>query len=419
MLANLRKIYYEFPRRFWMVVFVSFIDRVGGTLVFPFFALYITQKFNVGMTQAGIVLGTFSIFGLLGNIIGGALTDRIGRRRLILFGLIFSAVSALAFGLVNSFILLFPIGAAIGVLSDVAGPAHAAMIADILPESQRQEGFGVLRVVGNLAWIIGPPIGGAVATKSFLALFVIDAMVSCFVALLFYRLIPETKPKPQEHEKPETMTQTFRGYAKVLRDSPFLGFILASILMGVVYIQMYSSLSVFLRDQHGINPQQYGLIMTSSAITVVLFQFWTTRVIKIRPPFLMMALGSLFYMIGFGMYGFVATIPLFVAALVVVTIGEMIVMPTASTLAANFAPEAMRGRYMAVFSLVWALPAAIGPSAAGFILDNFNRNYLWYAGGILCAVAAFAFYILHQRLGANKRFAPAPVEAQTVAVPSK
>ena len=169
MLARLSKIYNEFPRKFWVVVGVSFIDRVGGTLLFPFFSLYITQKFNVGMTQAGMILGLFSIFGLFGGMIGGALTDRFGRRKMIIIGLVFSAVSTLTLGLVNQFATLIPLAVVIGLLSDFAGPAHDAMIADLLSEKQRQEGFGILRVVGNMAWIIGPTIGGFVAKRSFLA----------------------------------------------------------------------------------------------------------------------------------------------------------------------------------------------------------------------------------------------------------
>ena len=94
MFTRLNKIYHEFPRLFWVVVVVSFIDRIGGTLLFPFFALYITQKFSVGMTQAGILLGVSSLFGLIGSTIGGALTDKFGRKQLILFGLVFSAVVA-------------------------------------------------------------------------------------------------------------------------------------------------------------------------------------------------------------------------------------------------------------------------------------------------------------------------------------
>jgi MFS family permease len=405
MLQNWKKIYLEFPRQFWLVVGVSFIDRVGGTLLFPFFALYITQRFSVGMTQAGIILGLFSISSLVGGLVGGGLTDRFGRRNLIIFGLVFSAISTLTLGYVPDFDLLFPLAIVIGFLSDIAGPAHQAMIADLLPERQRQEGYGIMRVVGNMAWIIGPTIGGFVANRSFLALFITDAIVSSIVALLFFLFLKETKPKDVEGEEPQGLGATFAGYIQVLKDIPYVAYIGASILMGIVYIQMYNSLSVFLRDQHGLSPQGYGIILTTSAVTVIFFQFRMTRLIKTRPPFLMMAIGTIFYLIGFGMYGVVGIFGLFMAAMVVITIGEMIVVPTGSTLAANFAPAAMRGRYMAVFSFVWALPATIGPAAAGYILDNAaNPNLLWFAGALLCAISALGFFGLHLWLGKRKRF---------------
>jgi MFS family permease len=165
MFTRINRIYHEFPSKFWIVVLVSFIDRIGGTLLFPFFSLYITQKFNVGMTQAGIILGIFSVFGLVGSMVGGALTDKFGRRRLILFGLVFSALSTLSLGLAKTLAALYPLAVVIGLLSDVAGPANQAMIADLLPEKQRAEGFGILRVAGNMAWIIGPTIGGFVANR--------------------------------------------------------------------------------------------------------------------------------------------------------------------------------------------------------------------------------------------------------------
>ena len=92
---SLQELYHEFPPRFWIVVGVHFIDKIGGTLAFPFFALYITGKFNVGMTEAGILLGLLSVAGILGSVVGGGLTDRLGRRKLILFGLVASALSAL------------------------------------------------------------------------------------------------------------------------------------------------------------------------------------------------------------------------------------------------------------------------------------------------------------------------------------
>ncbi len=408
MLTSIRAIYHDFPQRFWTVAAVSFIDKVGGKILFPFFALYITQQFNVGMTQAGIVLGIFAVSSMLGGMIGGALTDRWGRRRLIIAGLIFSAVSTLALGLVRELALLYPLAFVIGLLADLAGPAHQAMVADILPEEKRQEGFGVLRVVANLSWIVGPSITGFIVGHSFRALFVIDAIISCIVAALFFLFIPETKPAAQADETPESLLATFRGYGRALGDMAFMAYILGLSLLGVVYIQMYNSLSVFLRDQHGVSPQGYGFLLTASAITVIFVQFWTSRRIKSLPPFLLMVAGSLFYLVGFGMYGFVASYALFVTAIVVVTLGEMIVMPTSAALAAGFAPEAMRGRYMAIFGLTFGLPAAVGPAAAGIILDNYDPNWLWYFGALLCGLAALSFYLLHLRLGRRSQFQNAP-----------
>ncbi|MHB8088552.1 MAG: MDR family MFS transporter [Anaerolineaceae bacterium] len=412
---NFSKIAREFPRKFWIVVGVSFIDHVGGTMLFPFFSLYITQKFNVGMTEAGIVLGIFALSGLFGQMIGGALTDKFGRRNLIIFGLIFSALSTLTLGLVKDFSVLIPLAVVIGLLSDMAGPAHGAMIADILPEQKRQEGFGILRVVGNMAWIIGPTIGGFVAAKSFLALFIIDAIISCFVALLFFLFISETKPETHEEHKQESLFKTFLGYGKVVTNKAFMAFLVALILMGLVYQQMYNSLSVYLRDVHNIDPSGYGFLLTASAIVVILFQFSVTRYIKNKAPFVIMAVGTLFYMVGFSMFGFVTAYWLFVAAIIVVTMGEMLVVPTSQVLVAGFAPEDMRGRYMGVFGMTWSIPGVIAPYLAGVILDNLDPNLLWYIGGILCAVAAFGFFGLHAAIGKQKRF-QAVEEESAVAV---
>lgn len=410
MFSKLGKIYHEFPSKFWVVVMASFIDGIGGTLLFPFLSLYITQRFNVGMTQAGIILGIYSAFGLIGSTVGGVLTDKFGRRGLILFGLVFSALSTLTLGLVNQLYVLYPLVVVIGLLSNIAGPAHSAMVADLLPEKQRAEGFGILRVAGNLAWIIGPTIGGLVANHSFFMLFVIDSVLSCIVAAIFFKLVPETKPEASPEKKQESVWQTAAGYRHVLRDLAYVAFLVASMLMLVVYQQMYNTLPVYLRDSHGFSTQQFGFLLTTSAIVVVLFQFTVSRLIKKRPPFLMMALGTVFYVVGFGMIGFISPYLLFVLAIVVITTGEMIVVPTSQALAANFAPTDMRGRYMAVFGLSWAIPSTIGPGLAGLVLDNFNPNLLWYVGGALCIVSTFSFYLLHLRLGRQKRFEPAAEE---------
>ncbi|MCD4699479.1 MAG: MFS transporter [Phycisphaerae bacterium] len=111
------------------------------------------------------------------------------------------------------------------------------------------------------------------------------------------------------------------------------------------------------------------------------------------------------------MYVVVDGFALFLVAILLITIGEMIVMPVSQALAARFAPEDMRGRYMAFFSLSWAIPATVGPLAAGLIMDNFQPQWVWYACGILSALAIAGFLRLHSRT--QKRFKVAEAEQVT------
>jgi MFS family permease len=413
-LRRLTSTFREYPNKYWILVIATFIDRLGGTLIGPFFALYITKQFNVGMTEAGVLFAIFSISGLGGNMVGGALADKFGRRGMVLFGLVFSALSSISMGLVKQLSVFYSLAVLVGLLSDVAGPARQAMVADLLPEEKHAEGFGVMRVSANLAWILGPTIGGLLAAKSYLLLFVLDAISSLITAFIVFKLIPETKPTATAVTQSETMIETLIGYRQVIADRLYLGFIGASMLMGVVYIQMYNTLSVYLRDVHGIPERGYGLMLSLNAATVVVLQFWITRRTRGRPPMLMMALGTLLYMVGFTMYGIVSTYSLFIFAMIWITFGEMIVVPVGQALVARFAPEEMRGRYMAFYGLAWSIPGAVGPWAAGLVLDNYNPNWVWYIGGILCALSIVGFLALH---ASTKARFDLPAEQQEAAAP--
>jgi MFS family permease len=311
-------------------------------------------------------------------------------------------------GLVNELSHFYLLAIVVGSLSNIAGPAHQAMVADILPEEKRTEGFGMLRVAANLAWIFGPMIGGLIAGRSYLMLFILDAITSLIVAFIVFRSIPETKPQEPETEHKKTFAQTFVGYRVVLADRLYLVYLLVSMFMLIAYQQMYHTLSVYLRDSHGVPARGFGALLSIDAALVVLLQFWVTRRVRDRPPMVMMAVGTALYMVGLAMFGFVSTYWLFIVAILLLTFGEMVVMPVSQALAARFAPEDMRGRYMAFYSLAWAVPSTIGPWAAGLILDNYNPDWVWYAAGIVCAIAVIGFLSLH--MSAQKRFAAVPAE---------
>ncbi len=404
---NVRRILGEYPRAFWMLAIVTFIDRLGGSLLYPFFALYITSKFGVGMTQVGVLFGFFSISSIVGGFVGGAAADRLGRKGLIVFSLLATSLSSLAMGLAPTMAAFVVLALVVGLLTDAGGPAYQAMVADLLPEEKRAEGFGVIRVVFNLAVVIGPAIGGLLASRSFLLLFIVDAITSALTAAFAIFFLAETKPAPHPDAPRETVWQTFRGYGQALRDSLFMAFVFACALQVLVYLQMNTSLPVFLRDHHGISPQGYGGILSLNAAMVVLFQFAITRRIRGYPPLIVMAVGTALYALGFAMYGFTATYALFLLAMVIITIGEMLVAPVSQALVAQLAPEDKRARYMATFGLAWIIPGVVGPLLAGLVMDYGDARWVWYAAGLIGAASAAMFLRLQRRVGGSRQPAPA------------
>lgn len=406
MLSRVKNLSQEFPRTFWILTGATFIDQVGGWLLFPFFALYVTEHFGVGMTEVGILFAIFSVANLIGGVIGGALTDKLGRKWMLMFGLIASATSSLLMALVNELVVFYGLAALVGLLTTAGGPAQQAMVADILHEEKRAEGYGLQRVSMNLAAAIGPAIGGLLAAQSFLLLFVTDAVTSIITAVIVYYALPETKPQVDERAEQESLVQSIKGYRTVLQDSLFMAFWLVSALTVLTYSQVNSTYSVYLRDVHGLSTRSYGYLLSLNAGMVVLFQFWVTRRVSKYPAMLMMAAGSALYAIGFSMVGFVSGFGLFAAAMVVITIGEMIIVPVAQALVARLAPEDKRGRYMAAFGFTWTIPFAIGPLLAGLIMDNLNPDLVWYLSGLIGLIAA-AGYLWLQLQGAG-RIAPEP-----------
>ena len=395
-LKNAKRVFSEYPRAFWTYNVIVFIDRLGGFMLYPFFALYLTRKFDIGMPTVGILFAIFSVSGFVGSALGGALTDRMGRRGVIIASLLLSSLSALGMGFAPTLAVFVAVSVIVGTLGSIGGPAHEAVVADLLPPDKRAEGYGIIRMVFNVAVIIAPPIAGLLISHSYLTLFIVDAVISIIAAGIVLLALPETKPAAHPDAQPETMKQTFAGYGRVFRDTPFVLFIGVTIMMTLVYMNMNTTLGVFLRDYKGIPEIGFGSLLSINATIVVAFQFWLTRKLEKFKPLLMMAAGTFLYAIGFAMYGFVSGMTLLITAMVIITIGEMVVAPFQQSLVANFAPENMRGRYMAVSGLSWGIAFMIGPYFAGLLLDSGNPNSLWLVSGFIGLLATVGFTILNR-----------------------
>jgi MFS family permease len=394
MFKKIKKGYKEYPKPFKVLVLATFIDRLGGFLLFPFFAVYIIERFGVGMTQVGFLFSMFAGGSIIGSTLGGALADKYGRRSMVLLGLISSGIGSILMGIVDDLIIFFIVAAILGVLGDLGGPARQAMVVDLLPKDLQTEGFGLLRVAVNVSATIGPIFGGFLASESYMLLFIADATSSLITALIVFITIPETKPEKQDDKPEESVMKTMIGYKEVFKDSVYIMFLAVSIITVLVYMQLYSTLSVFLLTVYEFPKENFGILVAMNALMVVLFQFWITKRTSKYAPMKMMALGTLLYMIGFGMYGFISEVYLFFVAMFILTVGEMIVIPVSQAAVALFAPEDKRGRYMAIYGFSWSIPNLFGVVVAGLVMDYIGPNWVWYITGILSLIAIIGFLLL-------------------------
>jgi MFS family permease len=439
--------YREFSGTFWTLVTARFIDALGGAMIFPFFTLYITARFEVDLVKVGIVFGLVTVTGIVGSIIGGILADKFGRKLMVMFGLVVSATTSLLLVVVEDFTVFSITALFVGLFGSIGGPANGAMVADLVPEEKRAQGFGIFRVMHNLAVTIGPAIGGIVAgiaiaetglydlmtaylganfsglfvENPFALLFVLDAITSIITAAIVWWRIPETKPEIEAEAEGEEVAageiapQKTAGYGPVLRDTRYMVFLAASMLMVLCYMQMNGTLAVYLRDYHSISTARFGWIISLNAGMVVLFQFAITRRIEGYAQMAMMALGSALMVVGFGMYGFVGTYGLFLVAMAIITVGEMVVAPVGQAIAAEMAPEDMRGRYMAFYGFSWSIPNAVGLALAGMVI-KINPELVWYASAGSAAVATLAFWLMHLQVKKREESAKLAMPVSEAAV---
>ena len=346
------------------------------------------------MIEVGYIFSLFSVGMLVGSVIGGAIADKFGRKFILLFGIFASGLSSLLFIWVSYLPLLYVLSALMGLLGSLGQPAQNAMVADLLPPEIQTDGYGIFRIVMNVTVVIGPLLGGLIADYSYNWLFIADAVASTITGIIVIFTVPETKPEGTPQQKKESFMDTVRGYGHVLKDGVFMFFVLLGSLISLVYMQMNSTLSVFLNQEYGFTLQQFSYLLSMNALMVVFLQLPTTWIVKKGSPLILTALGAFLYAIGFGLYGFISTIPWFFIAMVIITIAEMIVSPLSQTITVRLASKDKMARYMAVNGLSWMLPSLFGVILAGLVMEKMNPNWVWYFGGIFLLIAAVGYILL-------------------------
>jgi len=390
----------EYPRQFWILLGGMLIISSGNGMVWPFLTLLLRQRLDVSLTTVGFLLSLQSGARLITTLLAGPVVDRLGRKWVMVASLAASSLGYIALGLASNLQAWAAALIAIGAASPLFHVGAEAMVADLIPPERRIEAFSLARMGNNVGVALGPAVGGFIATMSYAWAFFAAAMANALFAVMALAGLGETLPRSEARARQSHPTG---GYGPLLRDRPFLAFWATYALATVPSWLVFVYLSVYAKEQFGVPESSYGFIMTTNAMMVVLLQYGVSRITKRYPDLPMLAMGALFYALGAGSVALGHSFSAFLASMVLLTVGEMTIVPTGTTLTANLAPAEMRGRYMGFLGLTWGLAGIIGPIFGGYLNDHVAPIAIWYGGLGLGLAATLGFLLLCGWLGKSLR----------------
>jgi MFS family permease len=372
-----------FPRQFWVLTIGIFIYVGAAALAFPFEAIYLRQNLHTSMTMIGVVFGLVPLAVMPLQFWGGHLTDRLGRRRIIMLSVLVGVGWFLGFAFVTE---LWQVALLVALESAFGWPlfqtASNAMIADLLPSEKRQEGFGVTRAAMNFGVVVGPVLAAQALGRygvSYRMLF-LSAAVGCALMVVMMAIwIRESRPSSALQRTWHVDHQGRSGYRRVFHDRVFIVFCLAAVLPVFCIGNFGSIYAVYITSFLGVPSSEWAYLLTLNALIVVLVQIPLVTVLRMRNRMVLLAVSSGLLAFGIGGSAFAGPLWSLVILIVVLSLGETLLSPVASAEVADLAPEALRGRYMGVWTVVWNGGAALGPAFGGWAMDHVGGRQAFVA----------------------------------------
>ena len=413
-IQKLRRQARVFPRQFWLLIAGTFFYLLVTSLAFPFTAILLRQRLGVSMGVVGAIMGGTALVGLPLQLVAGSLSDRLGRRAVMILCAAGSTImyGGLAFvhGLWPACLLVF-CDRALGWPMFLT--ASNTMVADLVRPRLRPEGYSLVRLMIGAGEVVGPlAAAGLLAARCPLPVLFVLAGAGCFGFLVFtLAALKETRPAHAAHGRtpaayetggiqalgsavPSPAAQPRRrrragdgqatGYGRVLADRRFLAFCAISLLPLFIFGQMYASLPVLVTGTLHVQQSTWALLMSFMAVVVVLTQYPAIRLVKRLDPMFQIALASALFGLGLGLTAFVPAGALLMLTMATLALAQALFGPVSSSIVAGMADVEVRGRYMGAWTLIWSAgQQAIGPMLGGVLFDRLGAHGTY---GLIIAV---------------------------------
>ena len=393
LLSRMKEFLQTYPTQFWLLFWGMLVHTTGMSMVWPFLVVYIGDELALPLSVVTSLITINAVTRLATSLAAGSITDRIGRKWSMVISLVVSG-GGLALMIPAQTYWQF---ALIMVLRGIFQPLYRvgsdAMVADLVPTGQRADAYALVRLSKNLGIAMGPALGGVLAARSYGITFSIAAGAALFFGILIAIFALETLPE-KALQAQEKLISNLKAYQEIWQDRLFISFVFGFILRQVSGSILWVLLGAYTKDNYGLPENIFGLIPTTNALMVVFLQLFVTRKTSRFNPLGVMALGTMLYGIGVGSIALGTGFWGFWTSMVIVTLGELMVIPTASTFTANRAPEHMRGRYMSLLAISWGAGSMVGPLLGGLLNDTISPKAIWYGGGAAGLLGSVVYLVL-------------------------
>ena len=415
---KLKLLYNEYPRQYWLMITGVVISTAGGSMIWPFLLIYASGKLDLPLSTVATLISINAGTGLLASLIAGSLADRIGRKVVMNFSL---TVNGLAYFLLMN-AETYPQFVGLMMMIGLSNPLYQvgadAMLADMIPSEKRTDAYAINRIANNAAFALGPAIGGFLATRSYDLAFYCAGTGFLIYSLILFFLARETlnaqnlpqvalkkvwaplKPfyipfgRRESSLGQSRTSQSDGGYGRVFQDKSYMVFVGLLSLGLIAPTMLWILMPVYAKTNYGIPESLYGWIPTTNAVMCVFVQYWVTRITRRHRTLPVLGAGILIFALGVGSVALMSSFWGFWLSMVILTFGELTLVPTASKFVADLAPADLRGRYMSVHWLGWGLARTLSPILGGFLNDNIAPRAIWVGGLLIGLTSTLGLFLL-------------------------
>lgn len=396
----------------WIFAIGRFLSEVGTGCTLFYAPIFFVNQVGLSATSVGVALGSASISGVVGRIVGGSLADseHWGRRRTLLLATAISAIGSLVLAATDNFTILV-IGSLISGLGiGFYWPAAESVVADASQIDNRRETFAIARLADNLGLAIGIMLAGFLISVigSYRWLFVIDAI--SFLVFFGVIYVGISKTEQQQIEESEK-TELFASWIAVLKDGRFLVYIAVNIFFTIYISQIHSTLPLFFKNfvikstSEGFAQTTISVLFAWHLVFAIICQLPVTSILKRCSHTLALTVSAIFWAIGFGLIWVSGIAPSdnlvwAILALGVFAVAIVSYTPSAASLVTELAPENQRGVYFSINALCWAVGSFIGHPLGGWALDQpeiITKSY-WLCFILSVAIAVAILQYLNRIL---------------------